>query len=146
MRIKMVTAAAMLLMGISAGTNFSLIKSAEAAGGASKGGAAVTEYVELDALILPILDENGVSQIVSIVVALEVADVQTKDTVKQMSPKIKDAFIQDMYGVLNEHAALKGGVIQVQMLKERLSRISDEVVGDDMIMNVLLQVVKQRPI
>lgn len=135
----------MLLMGISAGTNFSIINQAHAAGG-SKGGEGVTEYVELDALILPIVDDNGVSQIVSIVVAIEVSDSHGKDVVNQMSPKIKDAFIQDMYGVLNEHAALKGGVIQVNILKKRLTRISDEVVGDDIVKDVLLQVVQQRPV
>ena len=146
MRIIKVAAALMLLMGISAGTNFSIINTAHAGGGGDKGGAGVTEYVELDALILPIVDDNGVSQIVSIVVAIEVADSTGKDLVKQMSPKIKDAFIQDMYGVLNEHAALKGGVIQVHMLKKRLARISDEVVGDDVVKDVLLQVVQQRPV
>ena len=52
-----------------------------------------------------------------------------------------------MYGVLNEHAALKGGVLQVHYLKKRLNTVSAEVMGDDDVINdVLLQVVQQRPI
>jgi len=104
------------------------------------------EYVELDPLILPIVDNNGVSQIVSLVVAIEVADAASKAVVEAMAPRLKDAFIQDMYGALNEHAALKGGVLQVDILKKRLSSISKDVAGEDKVFDVLLQVVQQRPI
>ena len=104
------------------------------------------EYVELDPLILPIIDEYGVSQVVSLVVSLEVKDTKTAEMVKKMSPRLKDAYIQDMYGMLNKHAALKGGVVQVAKLKSRLNKVSKKVMGDDVINEVLLQVVQQRPI
>jgi len=104
------------------------------------------EFVELSPLMLPIVDNNGVSQTVSLVVALEVADSGAADKVKKFIPRLTDAFIQDMYGVLNRHAAMKGGVIQVTYIKERLNKISAEVLGDDVVHDVLLQVVQQRPI
>lgn len=104
------------------------------------------EFVELDPLVLPIIDENGVNQVVSLVIAIEVADTYSANKVTSLSPRLKDAFIQDMYGVLNKHAALKGGVIQVDMIKKRLSKISHKVLGDDVVQDVLLQVVQQRPI
>lgn len=104
------------------------------------------EFVELDPLILPIIDENGVSQTVSLVVAIEVADAATAAKVEGMSPRLTDAFIQDMYGVLNKQAALKGGVIQVGVLKEKLNKASHRILGDDVVQDVLLQVVQQRPI
>ena len=104
------------------------------------------EYVELDPLILPIIDEYGVSQVVSLVVSIEVKDSKTADKVKKYAPRLTDAYIQDMYGVLNKHAALKGGVVQVQKLKKRLNKVSKKVMGDDVINDVLLQVVQQRPI
>ncbi|MCP4932654.1 MAG: flagellar basal body-associated FliL family protein, partial [bacterium] len=53
---------------------------------------------------------------------------------------------QDMYGVLNRHAALKGGVIQVSVIKARLNKISQEIMGEDVVYDVLLQVVQQKPI
>lgn len=104
------------------------------------------EFVELDPLILPIIDENGVNQVVSMVIAIEVADTYSANKVTALSPRLKDAFIQDMYGVLNKHAALKGGVIQVNMIKKRLNKISNKVLGDDVVQDVLLQVVQQKPI
>lgn len=106
-----------------------------------------SEFVELGPLVLPIVDSNGVSQTVSMVVALEVKGSYEADKVRRYEPKLKDAFIQDMYGALNRHAALKGGVVQVGMIKQRLNKISDKVMGDDeTVRDVLLQVVQQRPI
>ncbi len=103
-------------------------------------------FVKMDPLILPIMDENGVSQIISLVVALEVKDEETAKEVQFMAPKIKDAYLQDMYGVLNRKAALEGGAVQVGMIKKRLNMITNKVLGEDKVSDVLLQVVQQRPI
>lgn len=102
------------------------------------------EFVSLDPLILPIIDKNGISQTLSIVVSIEVTRTSHADRVRTLKPRLQDAFIQEMYGVLNRHAAYKGGLLQVQMLKERLGKISRRVLGDDIVSDVLLQVVQQR--
>lgn len=147
--------ALIVLGGGAAGAYFYFMNPAEAsksenldehAGDHKKEYAAHFEFVELDPLILPIVDISGVSQTVSLVVVLEVPDAAAKNRVLAIEPRLKDAYIQDMYGVLNKHAALKGGVLQVDMLKSRLNKISAQMVGDDQINDVLLQVVQQRPI
>lgn len=104
-----------------------------------------SEFVELDALILPIIDEDGLTQVISLVVALEVEGADAAGKVESMSPKLKDAFIQDMYGMLSHKGSMKGGIIQVGPLKTRLNAISKKVMGDDVVKDVLLQVVQQRP-
>lgn len=109
-------------------------------------GADAIEFVEMDPLILPIVNSEGLSQTVSLVIALEVSDKESVDLVEKMTPKLKDAYIQDMYGMLSQHANLKGGVIQVGDIKSRLNKISAEVLGEDIVHDVLLQVVQQRPI
>lgn len=157
MRMIIIAVAALAVLGGGgAGAYFYFLNPAEAASDASEDHKEVKEeehvdtshheFVELDALVLPIIDEDGVSQTVSLVLTLEVPDSASAATVDKMKPKLKDAYIQDMYGVLNKHAALKGGVIQVGMLKKRLNRISEKVAGEDVIYDVLLQVVQQRPI
>jgi len=103
------------------------------------------EYVELDPLILPIIDNNGVSQVISLVVVIEVGDKYGADKVLKNEPRLKDAYIQELYGALNKHAALSGGVVQVDSVKKRLKTISYKVMGDDVVNDVLLQVVQQRP-
>lgn len=119
-------------------------KKKEKEGGAH--GKSATEFVELDPLILPIVDNDGVQQVVSIVVALEVGGPDDADKVKAIKPRLKDAYIQDLYGVLNKHAALKGGVVQVSAIKDRLNKVTHEVMGDETVHDVLLQVVQQRPL
>ncbi len=156
-KIIIIAVALLLLGGGGAGAYFYFNKSAEAA--TTEDGAhkevkkekkevdrSKFAFVELDALILPIIDDNGVTQTVSLIVAIEVADEHAAATVESQAPRLKDAFIQDMYGVLNDKAALKGGVIQVNMLKERLNKASARVLGDDIVQDVLLQVVQQRPV
>ena len=148
--------ALILLGGGGAGAYFFFMKPAEASAGeevadaheekAESGHGEAAAFVELDPLILPIIDNDGVHQVVSMVVAIEVADAPTADKVKAMSPRLKDAFIQDMYGALNEHAALKGGVIQVTAIKKRLNEVTNKVLGEGVAHDVLLQVVQQRPI
>ncbi|MCB1532471.1 MAG: flagellar basal body-associated FliL family protein [Alphaproteobacteria bacterium] len=162
MRMLIIALVAVLVLGGgAAGAYFYFTQEAEASSGADEHeqklqeakhdegghGGGSFEFVELGPLVLPIVDNNGVSQTISMVVALEVADSAAASKVEKYEPKLKDAFIQDMYGVLNRHAALKGGVIQVGEIKQRLNKISDRVMGDeDTVQDVLLQVVQQRPI
>lgn len=103
------------------------------------------KFVQLDPLILPIIDETGITQTVSIVVMIQVGSEADAKTVEGVVPRLKDAFIQEMYGVLNKQAALKGGVVQVAMIKDRLNAITNRVLGEGISQDVLLQVVQQRP-
>lgn len=102
-------------------------------------------YVELDPLVLPIIGNNGVSQLVSMSVLLEVSE-KNSEKVEALGPKLTDAFIEDMYGSLAQKAALKGGVIQVSIIKNRLRTVSDEILGQDIVGDVLLQAITQRRI
>jgi len=155
-KIIMLALVLILLVGGGAGAYFTLLaKPAEASTGEDATAHVEVEeeyedehyeFVELEPLILPIVGDDGVSQTVSLVVVLEVMDTAAVHHVEEMTPKIKDAFIQDLYGTLSRHAALKGGVIQVGYLKQRLNKISQKVLGEDQVHDVLLQVVQQRPI
>lgn len=164
MKMILIAAIALLVLGGGgAGAYFYFLQPAEAAAGAEVGElheeekhakkddhgddhGGHGEFVEMDPLILPIVDNNGVSQIINVVIAIEVIDAKGVEKVEKMKPRLKDAYIQDMYGVLNKHAALKGGVLQVSFIKKRLNKISMKVLGEDVFSDVLLQVVQQRPI
>lgn len=113
---------------------------------ASKEEAKNLRFVEIEPIILPIIDSDGVSQVVTLIVSLEVDSVEKEDYVLQLKPRLKDAYIQDMYGVLNRKASLKGGVLKVDELKARLNRISAEVLGKNKVNDILLQAVNQRAI
>lgn len=153
---------ALLLLGASAGGSYLFFKqSAVASGGAvneiakaekeKKISAAEADinslkFVELDPMVLPIIDSSGVSQVVTLVVAIEVTSDSAATTVRNLSPRLKDAFIQDMYGVLNRKAAMEGGMLKVDYMKRRLTNISTKVLGEDGVNQVLLQIVQQNPV
>lgn len=118
----------------------------EARANQAKDEAKELEFVKLEPLILPIIDDVGVTQVVTLVVVLEVNGAEAADKAKMYSPRLKDAFIQDMYGVLNRKASLEGGVIKVDQLKARLNRVTNKVLGENQVNQVLLQVVQQKPI
>lgn len=162
--VLMALAGLLLLGGGAAGAYFFFDKPAEAAAGpadeaqeahkakkADHGGGhgegADVQYVEMQPLVLPIIDDNGVSQVVSLVMVLEVNDVGTAGEVRRLEPRLKDAYLQDMYGVLNKEAAMgDGGVVEVAKIKARLNKVTERVLGKGVVNDVLLQVVQQRPI
>ena len=101
-------------------------------------------YVEMGRLILPIIGENGVSQIVHMTVKIEVKDKKAAGKVKKLRPRIRDAYLQDMYGVLTREAAMRGGALKVKVIAERLKAITEKVLDRD-VHDVLIQSVQQRP-
>lgn len=143
--ITTVALALLVLCGGITGTFFFFNTPAQAASPEKKSGSGY-EVVELSPVILPIVDNNGLRQTVSMVIALEVEGVSAADEIKQMEPRLKSAYITDMYGALSKHAVQKGGVIQVNSLKRRLSRINTKILGKDAVHDVLLKVIQQRPI
>lgn len=102
--------------------------------------------VELSPMIVPVIDREGISQVVSLIIAIEAVDALAADKVKYYEPKLKNAYIREMYGILNRHAALKGGVLQISDLKKHLGSISESILGEHVVSNVVLQVVQQRPV
>ena len=102
------------------------------------------EYLELSPLTLPIITDQGMMQQVSLVVALEVP-YGKKDEIKVMEPRLADAYLQDLYGALGAgHAMMRGNIIDVQAVKDRLTDVTNRVVGPDVVHGVLLQVLQQR--
>ncbi len=162
MKIVLIAGVALLLLGGGAGAAYMFLnKPAEAAAGDMSAEAIKAEeeakaaaqtplvepiYVQLNPLVLPIVDDNGVTQTVSMVIMIEVPDDIAATSVKNMQPRLQDAFIQDMYGALSRKAVMKGGVIEVAKIKDRLNAISHKVAGPNLIKEVLLQVVQQRRI
>ena len=112
----------------------------------SKEEAKSLRFVKLEPIILPIIDGNGVNQVVTLILTLEVNSEENEKYVEALKPRLKDAYIQDMYGVLNKTASLDHGVVKIDEIKDRLNKISAQVLGEKKVNGVLLQVVNQRPI
>lgn len=105
---------------------------------------ALVSFVKMDPLTLPVVNKNGVVQIVNISITLEVEDAEKAKEVEKFAPRLKDAYIQDMYGALSSNTAMTQGVVDVEVVKKRLNAITQKVIGNDSVRDVLLQAVQQR--
>ena len=119
----------------------------EAAKGEEGEGAAEGEYVKFDPLMLPVVGKNGdVKQMMHLVIVLEVASKGDVDKVHALQPRLTDAYIRDMYGVIGQQAAMKNGMLKVEMLKARLQKATQAIVGKNVQAEVLVQHLQQNPI
>lgn len=142
----------LLIAGGGVGAYFYMGKSEASVGDApqkaekseGKPGAKIT-YIEMSPIILPIIDREGISQTVSMVISIQVNNPGNAEEVKANLPKLADAYLSDMYGTLSQKASMEGGVIKVSQLKARLVAITDKVMGHDKVDGVLLQVLQQHP-
>jgi hypothetical protein len=103
------------------------------------------EYIELKPLTLPIITDKGLTQQVSLMVSLELPYGKLEE-VKFLMPRLADAYLRDLYGVLGVGGAMmKGGLIDVVAVKQRLAAVTVSIAGEGKVNDVLLQVVQQRP-
>jgi len=102
-------------------------------------------YIQLDPISIPIITAKGLTQQVRLMVSLEIPFEQ-KEAVDVYKPRLADAYIQDLYGAIGAgHALMNGNIVDVAQIKQRLTAITDKVLGPDLKANgVLLQVVQQR--
>lgn len=106
---------------------------------------AKVSFVKMDPLTLPVINKSGVVQIVNISITLEVEDAEKAKEIEKFAPRLKDAYIQDMYGSLGAATSLTpNGVLEVNIVKKRLNAVTQKVLGNDSVRDVLLQAVQQR--
>lgn len=102
-------------------------------------------YVQLDPIIVPVLQKDGLQQVVSMVVVIEAKDADKADIVRDKKPKLADAFLSDMYGVFSRPENLDNGIVKISELKTRMMELAAKILGPDVVADVLLQVLQQRP-
>jgi uncharacterized membrane protein YhdT len=115
-------------------------------GGEAKGPEGGSAFVEMAPIILPIVDGGRVVQSVSIIVSIETASPAVADRARALRPKLVDAFLTELYGLLNERTAIRAGVVQVDVVKARLLIAAERVLGEGSVTDVLLQVVQQQAV
>jgi flagellar basal body-associated protein FliL len=103
-----------------------------------------TYFIKLDPMILPVMNTDGVSEVVSIIVALEVKDQKNVESVNGMLPKLGDAYMRTLYGRLDGTVYRNGQFLDVGRLKTKLTSVTNTVLGLGKVDNVLIQGVNQR--
>ncbi len=111
----------------------------------SEGGSDKIEYYDLEPLVLPIIDVHGASQMIHLSVSLELAEDTDRDDITPYTPRLADAFLNEMYGALGEgYGVTRAGTIDIAYLKKRMTEITTRVLGPDKVTSVLIQAVHQQ--
>lgn len=103
------------------------------------------QYVKISPLILPMIGDNGVEQVVSLVIVLEVVSRDTATEVIGMSPKLNDAYLTDLYGAIDRRDRMRNGLLDVAYIKDRLNNLTQKIMGPDKVKGILVQGITQRP-
>lgn len=144
-----------LAMGLAAGTAFAgghggddKGKELSEAGKAAYAGEDPNKprYVKIAPLILPVIGDNGIEQIVSLVVIIEAANKDSAEQIIELSPRLNDAFITDLYGSIDRREMMGNGLVNVAHIKDRLTVLSDKILGKDKYKSILVQGINQRPV
>ena len=96
------------------------------------------QFVDLETINIAVIRNRRVEKHVVIQVSLEVANNEARVEVSKALPRIKDAFIKDMYDYYAIAPAGQQGV-NVEAIKKRLKRTVDTVMRDGSVKDVLIQ-------
>lgn len=95
-------------------------------------------FVDLETLNIAVIHNRRVEKHVLLQVTLEVGNQETRARVAKALPRLKDAFIRDLYDYYAIQTPGRRG-INVEAIKRRLKRTADEIVGDGAVTKVLIQ-------
>lgn len=126
----------------------------QAEGGGGEGGEAAApapdfEYYEVPPVMLPVINELGAVQQISLAISLE-CPYGKKAALALYGPRLVDAYIRDLFGALGAgHVMARGEVVDVETLKKRLTAVTEKVLGEEGKENMrglLIQAVQQHRI
>lgn len=120
-----------------------------AAGGGEASPPPEFEYYQVPPVMLPVINELGAVQQVSLAISLE-CPFGKKGELAAYGPRLVDAYISDLFAALGAgHIMLRGEVVDVARLKERLTAVTEKVLGEEGKANMrglLIQAVQQHKI
>lgn len=103
-------------------------------------------YVTIGPIILPIINDDGPQQIVTMIVSLQVKDTNDSDSVREQLPRLIDAFMRALYGKLDATTMHHGTVVDIDFVKRKVTRAAIEIMGKGIIEDVLILGVSQRQV
>lgn len=101
-------------------------------------------YVHISPMILPVINESGVEQLITVQIDVEVKNFDAADAMHSHMPKVMDALMSHLYGGLGSGVLKKGKLVDVSKIKIKANDAVSEVIGADNINEVLVQGVAQR--
>lgn len=101
-------------------------------------------YLHLAPIVLPVINDYGAQQIVTMLVDLHMKDYETASGMQKQMPKLKDALFQALYGGLADGKMRNADALDIQVVKDSIKTTLNRVYGADSVIDVYIQAVSQR--
>jgi len=101
-------------------------------------------YLNLPPLIMPIINDDGAQQIVSILISLQVKDADSAKALKDKDPILKDALVTAMYDGLANGIMRSDNSLDISVIKNQIKKTVNKIFEGDHVKEVLIQAVSQR--
>jgi hypothetical protein len=108
-------------------------------------GGELLQHLPLPIFSIPVIRDNEVTDQVNIAIVVETKGEANRDKVIAGRYKLYDAYLRDLYGLLAIKRA-DGQLLDQQVVKIRLARVSDKLFGQGVINNILVSGISQRPL
>jgi len=106
-------------------------------------GGELIEHLPLPLFSIPVIRDNQVTDHVNIAIVVETKGEKNRDKVITERYKLYDAYLRDLYGLLAIKRA-DGQLFDQQVVKIRLARASDKLLGPGVVNNILVSGISQR--
>ena len=101
-------------------------------------------YVHIAPMVMPVISDQGVEQLVTIIIDVEVKDFDVADNMHTNMPRVNDALMRALYGGFGQGSLRNGKLVDVNRVKVKATAALNEIIGNDGIRDVLVQGIAQR--
>lgn len=102
-------------------------------------------YVDMEPFVFSVVGSDRAHNVLSMAVALEISELKHAEKIEALKPRLTNAFLMEMYTIVERKSVREGGALPVAEIRERLTRIGKKVAGDDVVDDVLLQILNRHP-
>jgi hypothetical protein len=95
-------------------------------------------YIRFPPIFTPIIQGDRVTRQIGVTLMLQLKKGEEKDGIESKRLQLNDAFVEDLYAFFQQRASLEGGIDETY-LKDRLLKIADNVIGKDVVQEVLIE-------
>ena len=106
--------------------------------------AGAPSYVRLDPIFVPVIEGSQVTHEIGVRLMLQLAENQDKGDVEGKRKPLYDALFRDLYGYFQDRVTTNGRIDQ-PYLKVRLLKTTARIVGPNLVKEVLIEQLFERP-
>jgi hypothetical protein len=96
-------------------------------------------YVRFPPIFIPIIQGEAVTRQIGVTLMLELNMGEEKQPIEEKRLQLTDAFMRDLYVFFQQRSGMKSNDIDEMYLKGRLLKVADNVIGEKVVREVLIQ-------